>query len=248
MGAHGLAAAIMVIIVLGTWSPASAQVSEGSRITAVDAMNQFLIDWIIYSDEDATMAHFGAAAMQVFAPVVTRDDARILTDNRPIPDSTVGNVPARVGGGRRMGGNPDRRSDAWLDEQSNSVRSTYWRILNTIWVSDNKSRYVDGQIQEILAIDDDAYAFVTTELFGKVVHRGLFFVFEAYDDAALHSFDADFGDIAGYLKPSLENPTLILIAGFHAPVFEDAGPFVSFWGQDDDEVWRIQALGAYPKY
>ena len=134
--------------------------------------------------------------------------------------------------------------DVWRNGSGNYIGSGYWVMLNSIWPSTNSPR--DAQLGDVLAIDQDVRAF-TRELSGRIVHEETFIVYAAYDDAGVHSFDAGYGDVADYLQPSRDKPALILIAGFRNPRLEDAGPLVSFWEREGD-AWRIQALGAYPKY
>ena len=122
----------------------------------------------------------------------------------------------------------------------------YWSLLNSIWPVNNSRRA--ERLEDVLTIDKDVLRFVTTELKGVVLHEDVFLVFAAYDGVGINSFDAGYGDVADHLKPTHEQPALTMIAGFREPKFPAAGPFVSFWGVDGDNSWRIQALGAYEKY
>jgi hypothetical protein len=124
--------------------------------------------------------------------------------------------------------------------------SAYWPMLNSIWPVSNSLRA--DRLEDVLVIDRDVLTFVTTELKATIVHEDVFLVFAAYDDVGINSFDAGYGDVADHLKPTLELPALTMIAGFREPKFPTAGPFVSFWGVDGDNSWRIQALGSYEKY
>ena len=185
---------------------------------AVETMQKFLDDWVIDYDEAAVMAHFGKAAAS-FAPHYPAQ--------KPIEIGLSFDRPVDRGDGL----------------------SGYWIMLNSIWLSekDQRSR-VDVRLQDVLVIDEDVREFLKTELSGDIVHDRVFLVFAAHDAVALNSFDAGYGNVAGHLRPSREDPTLTMIAGFGDPKLEQAGPFVSFWDLEEDEVWRIQALGAYPKY
>lgn len=222
------AAAIMGAIALVAWSPASAQ--DGDYRAAVEAMQQFLTDWVIDYDEVATLSHFGAAALETFTLVPA--------SVRPGEAAWTANVPA---------GAARPAEEVWANGPGNHLDSGYWAMLTSTWPSGPN---VDVPLRDVLTVDPDVRAFITTELSGKIVHEhaeGAFIVFAAYDDVGIHSFDAGYGDVADHLRPSREKPTLTLIAGFHEPRIEAAGPFVSFWARDG-EAWRIQALGAYPKY
>ena len=185
---------------------------------AVETMQKFLNDWVIDYDEAAVMAHFGKAAAS-FAPHYPAQ--------QPIETGLSFDRPVDRGDGL----------------------SGYWIMLNSIWLSekDQRSR-VDVRLQDVLVIDEDVREFLKTELSGDIVHDRVFLVFAAHDAVALNSFDAGYGNVAGHLQPSRKDPTLTMIAGFGNPKLEQAGPFVSFWDLEEDEVWRIQALGAYPKY
>ena len=222
------AAAIVGIAALGAWLPASVQQDEYQ--TAVETMQQFLSAWVIDHNEDSTRSYFGAAALETFAPRSYFGAAAL--EHFP---------PVR----RRQSPGTPTNAEVWADDPGDSG---YWVMLNAIWPSGEPNAGV--QLRDILTVDLDVQAFITEELSGEgeIVHEGAFMVFAAYDDIGIHSFDAGYGDVAEYLKPSREKPTLILIAGFRNPKEEVAGPFVSFWGRDGDEAWRIQALGAYPKY
>lgn len=213
------AATAVIAIALLAWSPASAQHGYGA---AVETMQKFLSAWVIDYDEAAVMAHFGEAAAS-FAPHYPAEQ------------------PFATGW--------DSELDRLVVSRGEGL-SGYWIMLNSIWFSkrDQGSR-VDVQLQDVLVIDEDVREFLTTEdLSGHFVHDRLFLVFAAHDAVALNSFDAGYGNVAGHLQPSREDPTLTMIAGFGNPKLEQAGPFVSFWDLEEDEVWRIQALGAYPKY
>ena len=213
------AATAVIAIALLAWSPASAQHGYGA---AVETMQKFLNAWVIDYDEAAVMAHFGEAAAS-FAPHYPAEQ------------------PFATGW--------DSELDRLVVSRGEGL-SGYWIMLNSIWFSkrDQGSR-VDVQLQDVLVIDEDVREFLTTEdLSGHFVHDRLFLVFAAHDAVAINSFDAGYGNVAGHLQPSREDPTLTMIAGFGNPKLEQAGPFVSFWDLEEDEVWRIQALGAYPKY
>lgn len=122
----------------------------------------------------------------------------------------------------------------------------YWTMLNSVWPASEHRR--DDRLEDVLVIDRDVITFITTELKGAIVHDDVFLVFAAHDDVGVNSFDAGVGDVADHLKPTPERPALMMIAGFREPKYPAAGPFVSFWGVDEDNSWRIKALGAYEKY
>lgn len=212
------AAAAVIAIALLAWSPVSARHGYG---VAVETMQKFLNDWVVDYDQAAVMAHFGEAAAS-FAP----------------------HYPAQQPFATGWDGELDR-----LVVSRGEGLSGYWIMLNSIWFSkrDQGSR-VDVQLQDVLVVDEDVREFLTAELSGDIVHDRLFLVFAAHDAVALNSFDAGHGNVAGHLQPSREDPALTMIAGFGNPKLEQAGPFVSFWDLEEDAVWRIQALGAYPKY
>ena len=212
------AVAAVIAIALLAWSPASAQYGYG---VAVETMQKFLNDWVIDYDEAAVMAHFGETAAS-FAP-------HYHPAQQPLAAVWDGRFDRLANRGEELSG--------------------YWIMLSSIWFSkrDPESR-VDVQLQDVLVIDEDVREFLTTELSGDIVHDRVFLVFAAHDAVALNSFDAGYGNVAGRLQPSREDPTLTMIAGFGNPKLEQAGPFVSFWDLEEDTVWRIQALGAYPKY
>ncbi len=223
-GIAALTAALVAPAIMVTPMTGQEQVHPAS---AIEDMVGFLTAWVVDRDGPKAMSYLGASA------------------------GSLDLVPKFV---LREG-----RDNLWKEEESGfahgfSKRSTvpvkiatgYWTMLNAFWPA---RPVVDVGLEYFLVVNNHAYSFVKDELHANPYNHGsMFTVFAADEPVEVNSFDAGYGDVATVLKPSPANPVLTMIADFRdrRSFHPNVGPFVSFWGEEGQREWRIQALGAFP--